>query len=386
MKILYLSKAILPSEISNSLSIMRMCQGFADRGHEVVLTGVAPSTNRPDPITYYGLRGGFKVFRYPFNRVVDNRITRRLQLPGLMLAWKTRHLPATINPDLVYSRLTLVELVLVPRNMPIVYEMHSLGYLGKSFLQNFLFRLLVQLKNFRRIIVTTNTLADILKKELPDIEVVVARLSAEPPVSVDPDKIETFRKNQLQGHGFKHHAGYTGYLDTVGLRGTEIICKTAAQMPDTAFHIVGGASDIVAHWKKYASNYKHHDNIFFYGYRNPAEMPLFLNCFNVVLSPLQFRPSNCAPAGQGMSPLKIPQYMGYAKAIVASDIPAHREILKHNETALLVPADGVSEWVEAITFFLENPEKRAEMGQKARQHYKSEFTPQIRVKRILGSI
>ena len=386
MKILYLSKAILPSEISNSLSIMRVCQSFADRGHEVVLTGVAPSANSPDPITYYGLRGGFKVFRYTFNRLMDNRIIRRLQLPGLMMAWKTRRLPATINPDLVYSRLTLAELIIVPRDTPIIYEMHSLGYLGMSFLQKFLFHLLVQRKNFRRIIVTTNTLADMLKKELPNIEVVVARLSAEPPVSVDPDKIDTFRENQLQGKGFKHHAGYTGYLDTIGLRGTEIICKTAARMPNTAFHIVGGTLDIVTHWKKYAGNYNHHDNIFFYGYRNPAEMPLFLNCFKVVLSPLQFRPSNRAPEGQGMSPLKIPQYMSYAKAIVASDIPAHREILKHKETALLVPADGVNEWVEAIKSFLVNPEKRAEMGQKARQHYKSEFTPQIRVKRILGGI
>ena len=112
----------------------------------------------------------------------------------------------------------------------------------------------------------------------------------------------------------------------------------------------------------------------------------FLNCFDVALAPLQFRPSKRAPKGQGMSPLKIPQYMGYAKAIVASDIPAHREILKHNETALLVPADGIIEWVEAIKSFLANPEKRAEMGQKARQHYKSEFTPQIRVKRILDGI
>jgi len=386
MKILYISKAILPSEISNSLSIMRMCQAFVDSGHEVILTGVAPSKNAPEPIKYYGLTGGFEVVRNTLNRLVDNRITRRLQLPGLMLAWKTRQLPTSFKPDLVYSRLTLAELALVPRNMPIVYEMHSLGYLGKSFFQRLLFRLLARWKNFRRIIVTTNTLAGMLKNELSGVEVLVARLSAERPVSIDRDKLDAFRKNQLQGHEFKHHVGFTGYLDTVGLRGTDIICKTAAQMPDTAFHIVGGKPDIVAYWKKYASKYKPHYNIFFYGHRNPSEIPFFLNCFDVALAPLQFRPNRRAPKGQGMSPLKIPQYMGYAKAIVASDIPAHREILKHNETALLVRDDGISEWVEAIKSFLANPEKRAEMGQKASQHYKSKFTPQIRVNRILGSI
>jgi len=87
-----------------------------------------------------------------------------------------------------------------------------------------------------------------------------------------------------------------------------------------------------------------------------------------------------------MSPLKIPQYMGYAKAIVASDILAHREILKHNETALLVHADDVSEWVENIKLLLLNPAKRVDMEQKARQHYESGFTPKIRVKRILNGI
>ena len=45
--------------------------------------------------------------------------------------------------------------------------------------------------------------------------------------------------------------------------------------------------------------------IFFYGYKNPSMMPYFLNCFNVVLAPLQYRPEARAPLGANMSPLKL---------------------------------------------------------------------------------
>ena len=37
MKILYISKSIIPSRTANSIHVMKMCQAFADNGHEVVL-------------------------------------------------------------------------------------------------------------------------------------------------------------------------------------------------------------------------------------------------------------------------------------------------------------------------------------------------------------
>ena len=37
MKILYLSKSIIPSRTANSIHVMKMCQAFSDNGHEVIL-------------------------------------------------------------------------------------------------------------------------------------------------------------------------------------------------------------------------------------------------------------------------------------------------------------------------------------------------------------
>ena len=40
MKILYISKSSIPSRTANSIHVMKMCQAFADNGHEVVLLDV----------------------------------------------------------------------------------------------------------------------------------------------------------------------------------------------------------------------------------------------------------------------------------------------------------------------------------------------------------
>lgn len=383
MKIFYLSAATIPSEKSHSLSIMRVCQALADSGHDVTLSAIANPENDSDPVTFYGLHGGFKIVRHNFNRIWNNRISKFILLAGFALAWKSRNLIKKTVPDIIYSRLTISELFFVPPKLPIVYEMHSLGPLGRGGLQRMVFKWIVRHKNFRRIIVTTKTLADLLQKYFPAIDIVVARLSAELPLEVIESDLALFKERQLQGNRFKFHVGYTGYMDTYGLRGTEIIIQTAARMPKAAFHIVGGEQNVIKYWCEYAVDYNQHNNIFFYGYRNPNEMPLFLNCFDVVLAPLQYCPLGHASISAGMSPLKLPQYMSYGKAIVASDIPAHREYLKHRQTAILVSQNCIEDWVDAIEYLINNPEINVAIGHAARSDYYDEHTPQIRVLKLL---
>jgi glycosyltransferase involved in cell wall biosynthesis len=385
MKILYISNAIIPTEMSRSLSIMRVCQALSDYGHEVLLTAIAPTRTHPDPLEYYGLKGGFTVKCDYFGKVLYNEITSWYLIAGLLHALKTIQTLRTFSPDLIYSRLTILELLFVPKDIPIIYEMHSLGPLGQKWWRRQSLLWLMKHKNFKRIIVTTNVLQDWLEKELPDMDVVIARLSAEAPIKVDKKSLSAFKEEHIQG-SFSHNIGYTGYRDTYGLRGTDILCQAAAQMPSVGLHIVGGDPEAVEHWKSYAQEWNKHNNIFFYGYRNPAEMPYFLTLLDAVLAPLQFKPNKRAPLGQNMSPLKIPQYMGYKKAIIASDLNAHREILTNGKNALLVEHDNVTAWVNAVTQLLSSPDLRKKMGDDASEIYESEFTPTERIKIILKGI
>ena len=384
MKILYLSKAPLPSHKSSSLSIMRMAQAFADCGNEVILTGIADSNNLTDPIEHYGLKGGFRVIRYKLNTFTNTKFAQLFQLAGLYISWRNRSIIRKFQPDIIYSRLTLSELALLPCKIPIVYEMHSLGFIGKSRFEKWLFTTLLKYKNFQRIIVTTNMLATMLRNYFTKSEIKVARLSADVPIELSPKDIEDFKNEELEGKHFLNHVGYTGNLDKIGLRGTDTILEVASKMPETGFHIVGGADSVVEYWQNIAVKYNYHQNIFFYGFQSPKKIPFYLNCFDVVLAPLKYRPNKRAPAGHGMSPLKISQYLSYSQAIVASDIPSHREILEDGKTALLVDSENPDAWVEAIRLYLSDKELQSRIRINGYKHYRNEFTPRVRVERILA--
>ena len=382
MKILYLSGSSFPSVVSHTLSKMRMCQALSDAGHNVLLSA-ATGSNDKDVIGYYGLRGGFKLALKKLPRWLDSRIGRLLRMRILLLAVHHKQILKSFSPDFVYSRLTVAELLLLPSDIPIVYEMHSLGSLGRGGIVGLIFRLLIRSKNFCRIIVTTDALAEMLRERLPGTRIVVARLSAETPVEIDTKAQADFRVQNLQGKGFRHHIGYTGNLDTVGLRGTEIICQCARHLPDVALHVVGGDAEVVKYWNGYAMQHNMHGNLFFYGHRNPLEIPYFLSCFDAVVAPLQWKPTRAAPIGAGMSPLKLPQYMAYRKAIIASDIPAHREVLTDGKNALLVSCDDVDAWVNAIQKLLLHPDQARIMGDAAYDSYLQDYTPERRVEKIL---
>lgn len=387
MKIFYLSSARFPSEVSHTLSIMRMAQALTDRGHEVMLSGIATNTDASQTvIESYGLRGGFELALQPERTLSQTRLARRLQLPGLNTAKRIRRPLRAFAPDLVYSRLTLAELLGVPRSIPLIYEMHSLGPLRRDRLQRRLFRWLIDRQAITRIIVTTDLLAGELRERFPRLDVRVARLSAEVPEQPDENDRLQFQQSMLQGQGFTYHIGYTGYLDRSGMRGTGLIIELARRLPATAFHVVGGEADIVAHWQNEADRLNPNGNLFFYGHRNPRQIPLFLSCFDLVLAPLTPGIGLSQSQSVPMSPLKLAQYMAYGKAIVASDITAHRELLIDGRNAALAPPGDAQAWSNRIEELCGDEARRRQLGDRARQDYFAELTPDRRLDRILEGL
>ena len=65
MKILYISKSIIPSRTANSIHVMKMCQALSDNGHDVVL--LAPDQKNQyekdviDIYDYYGVKKNFVI-------------------------------------------------------------------------------------------------------------------------------------------------------------------------------------------------------------------------------------------------------------------------------------------------------------------------------------
>ncbi|MEI7831888.1 MAG: glycosyltransferase family 4 protein [bacterium] len=77
---------------------------------------------------------------------------------------------------------------------------------------------------------------------------------------------------------------------------------------------------------------------------------------------------------QGCSPLKLFEYMACARAIVAADLPVTREILCHEETALLYKPNKTSHLVEPLLRLAGDHELRANLGDAARRTVEERFT------------
>jgi glycosyltransferase involved in cell wall biosynthesis len=65
------------------------------------------------------------------------------------------------------------------------------------------------------------------------------------------------------------------------------------------------------------------------------------------------------------SPLKVFEYMAAGRAIVASDLPAIREVLEHERNALLVPAGDGAALADALRRLIDDPALAARLARTA---------------------
>ena len=77
---------------------------------------------------------------------------------------------------------------------------------------------------------------------------------------------------------------------------------------------------------------------------------------------------------QGCSPLKIWEAMAAGVPVVASDLPAVRELVTDGEHGLLVHPDRPAELARAVRVLLEYPEAAAAMGERARRRIAEGYT------------
>lgn len=73
-------------------------------------------------------------------------------------------------------------------------------------------------------------------------------------------------------------------------------------------------------------------------------------------------------------PLSLLEAMGARLAVVASDVPGHRDVVLHGETGLLVPPDDPTALADAIATLLADPERRRRMGEAGRRRVAEAFT------------
>jgi glycosyltransferase involved in cell wall biosynthesis len=164
----------------------------------------------------------------------------------------------------------------------------------------------------------------------------------------------------------------------------EVVRQLAEALPDLGFHLIGGAAGAPAEAAPTLPA-----NLHRHGYIAPRHVPACLKAMDLLLMPYQLDvrgASGRSNLADWMSPLKMFEYMAAGRAIVASDLPALREVLRHEENALLVPATDLEAWGLAVRRLAADPELRKRLGKIARSQLESRYTWDARAERVLSGI
>ncbi len=113
--------------------------------------------------------------------------------------------------------------------------------------------------------------------------------------------------------------------------------------------------------------------------RPEAELARFKQHAVLSLAPLKDCSRNVV---QGCAPLKILESLAAGTPVIASDLPAVREIMRDGEHGRLIAPDRPGELARAIRVALDYPEQLARMGEAAQAHIARELTWERSVHRL----
>ncbi|MAU13189.1 MAG: hypothetical protein CL607_25455 [Anaerolineaceae bacterium] len=353
-KLIYLGVLRIPTEKAHGLQIMQNCEAFANTGYDVELWA-ARRINTPDmrqindPFAFYGVEANFKLRRLPLLDLMPlargnlkiERVFFYMQIVSYVLVMLVTML--FTRADVYYSRdeNILFALSLIKPRHKLAYEVHTLrpSKWGRW--------LQVQAaKRSGAVIPLTGKLRDDLADDgiTPDKMMVAhdgVRVSRFEGL---PDRIQA--RQQIGWPEDAYIVGYMGQLKTMNMdKGVSLIVKAMTHIPDGYMAIVGGPTQAAEQLRQMWIDLGQPEDHFLYsGQVAPDDVPLYLRAFDVGMMPQPWTPH----FAYYTSALKLFEYMAAGCTVVASDLPSAKEVLQHEQTALLFAHENV----EALTVAL----------------------------------
>jgi glycosyltransferase involved in cell wall biosynthesis len=350
VRILYLADIRFPHERGSGVQTAETCHALARRGHEVTLVVRQDGARPPrDPLSFYSLTPcrSLQVVRLEAHGAPWRRRASYLR-DALRLAAHGRH-DVVFTTDLGVAWLALG----VPRRLrpPVIYEAHGLVPVPRAGLGRLLREIgspsswteVARAWRQRHVwkhadaFVTRTTQ---LRRELE------AALGERHACYVVPDGVRLASPRQYEGPVW-HRLPIVGYAGRLSpRRGADTLLRAVALVPNVRALVVGGAAreTDLARLEGLARDLRIKSRVTFTGLVPPGEVPLRLARADVLVLPTTRRADNSSRT----SPLALYEYLAAGRPIVASDLPALREVLTDGATALLVDPDSPTAFAGAI--------------------------------------
>ena len=319
MKIVYIANIRIPTEKAHGVQIMKMCEAFS-RLYPLEL--VAPTKkdihiSDKDPFSYYGVEESFSIKKL---RSIDPhwlmKFPQGVYIKFQILFFLVRvffYLIFLKNKDdiIFYTRDEYMLPLLLRFSKKVIWEAHTMPKNAKYYARYW--------KQCARIIAITGY----LKNELVDLGLEEKKMQIESD-GVDIKKFGAYFDKEANRKKFglpldKTVVLYTGHL--YDWKGAHTLAQACDNLPSSYIcAFVGGTKNDI---KKFTEKYKDKKNMIIMGHVPHENIPAYLSTADMLVIPNSAK-SNISKFYT--SPMKFFEYLSTDKPILASDLPALREV------------------------------------------------------------
>ncbi len=376
---LYLANARFPSEKAQSNQIAQMVDAFATGGVAVELVhpdrANLDGIREEDPRWFYELRGPLR--RHSVRVIdavklvtIDQPVLNRPPWPSLAFAVQAftfaigavRHVRKS-RAKVIYGRdwPILGALAVAGVGRPIVWEAHDLPERDRS--RSWLRRVLPR---FDGIVAITNGVREALIEMGADPHRILVAPDA---VAWERFAIQTSADDARRSLGLPvagRMVVYAGHL--YPWKGSHVLARAGQFLPeDVTIYIVGGTPADVIAFRTYVQS-EELAQVRVVGHVPPTQVPVWLRAADIVALP---NSAQSVIGSRYTSPLKLYEYLASGRPIVASDVPAIREVISDGETGVLVVPDDPAALAGGIGTLLSDQLRADRIGNSGREWVQS---------------
>ena len=379
MKIIYITNNRIPTEKAHGFQVIKMCEAFSNAGIEVEL--LAPrrfNSIKENPFSYYSIRETFKIrktfvidliplskYLGAFANFVESITFALFSLSGLSRA----------DADVIYTRDQFSGWFLSFFKKRFVYEVHSFPRHVALYRRIW--------KKAHKIIVITSALKNLVIKEgIPENKILIAPDAVDLKIfeSINADKDELRAELNLPKDSFL--VGYVGKFKTLEMeKGIKTMIEALPLSGnETKMVFVGGEESEIKEYKMFSNRFNVLPQCIFISYQPHAKVIRYIKAMDALVIPFPNKSHYAFYA----SPLKLFEYMASGRPIIASDLPALREIL-NDKNALFFKPDDAPDLARAIKMLKSSQMLGYHLSQQALADVQ-QYTWQKRAKNILNFI